>query len=147
MDETEISAAAAAGSPGAASAVELDLHGDGQLPSEHERKAAAADVAALGGMGEDSDDEEAAEAAMRAKYGLAAAPAASSGRSEGGEEAKSADRLGPEDFKWDDAGAMAGLTKENAELKSQLKEQSRTIGQLEEALLAVKPTPGLEPGE
>ena len=54
--------------------MQLDLHGDGQLPGELEREAAAADVAALGAADMDSDDDEAAAAALRAKYGLGGAP-------------------------------------------------------------------------
>ena len=136
--------------------MQLDLHGDGQLPGELEREAAAADVAALGAADMDSDDDEAAAAALRAKYGLGAAPkqegaALGSGKSSGSaaHEAEQASPAGPAPggFSWDDPAAVQRLTQDNAELKARIKEQARSIASLEEALLAVTPAPGLEPGE
>jgi len=148
-------AATAASSPGAHSTVELDLEGRGQIPqSATEAREAVASLNKWDGDS-DSDDEGAAAAALRSKYGLPADKMQEEGK-EGkvSGDAVTAKQPGQtteqpssaKDFSWDDAGTVQDLTKKNVHLMAQIKDYERTVQRLEEALIAVKPIPGLEAG-
>jgi hypothetical protein len=156
MESPEPSAAAAARSPGDSSTVELELEGHGQIPqSAAEARDAVAELDKWD-KESDSDDEGAAAAALRSKYGLpmdqaagqpANKPSAVTGTKKNTDESPSPASETKNEFSWDDQSSVQELTQKNVHLMAQVKDFERTVRRLEETLIAVKPPPGLEPGK